>query len=179
MGPAEVDAETTVETNRLRWRYPPRDDGREGIGYAAVSFDRPIRRERSPPALRLEFNSTVGGLASNEPYRGFRHEWFRFRCGPPPAYEGSDTFEARVQPPGQWEGFSAYYETRGAQRRFVVELRGVETQGTIVVPVVFDPQEETLPTRLSCSFAAQVSRPGPFGKTVRVAADGTLELDFE
>lgn len=175
-GPVEVDTESTVEDDGITWEYPPREADREGIGYASVTVDRPVRRERLPPALGLECNSTVGGIASSDPYRGYRPDWVRFRIGPPPAYEGHDSFEVRVEPPGQWKGFSAYYE-RGARRRFVVELREVDTQGTILVPAVFDPGTNGLPERLHCSFAVQVSRPGAFGKTVRVADRGTLELD--
>lgn len=175
-GPTRVDAETTVEADEIRWRYPPREGDRDGIGYAAVETRGQRRRER-PPALRLTFNSTVGGLAASEPYRGYRADWFRFRIAPPPDYEGRGTFAVRVEPPGQWEEFSAHYDVEGARRWFVTELRDVDTQGTILVPAVFDPGMTALPDRLRCAVTVQVSRPGPLGKTVRVDDAGSLALD--
>lgn len=175
--PARIDATATVEDDEIRWAYPPTDGDREGIGYAAVSFDRLVRRDRTAPAMRLECNSTIGGLASSVPYRNYRPDWFRFRIAPPASYASRTGFAVRVEPPGQWEGFGAYYDTRGGRRWFVAELRGVDTQGTIIVPVVFDPQGESLPTSLHCSFTVQASRPGPLGKTVRATGDGTLDVE--
>ncbi len=176
-GPARIDATRSAEENDLSWEYPPTEGDDEGIGYAAVEYDGLVRRERLPPAMRLECNSTIGGIASSEPYRGYEPDWFRFRFGPPAAYEGSDTFEVRVQPPGQWEGFGAYYEFEGATRWFVIELRNVGTQGTILVPAVFDPGAKALPDRLHCSFAVRASRPGALGRTVRVDGRGVLDLN--
>ena len=85
----------------------------------------------------------------------------------------------RVEPPGQWEGFAAYYDVQGSVRRTTVELREVDTQGTIQIPAVFDPGADPLPDRLHCSFTVQASRPGLLGKTVRVADRGTLPLPTE
>jgi len=76
--PDQIDTETTVENERVLWRYPPREGDTEGTGYAAVEVEQVIQREYSTPLLRFNFNSTVGGLASNEPYKGYRPEhWFR------------------------------------------------------------------------------------------------------
>lgn len=176
-GHATAEAEAIVETNRIRWEYPPTEGDSEGIGYAAVSVEGLVRRQRLPPALRLAFNSTVGMLASGEGYEGYEPDWFRFRVEPPYGYERLNSFEVRVEPPGQWEGFSAYYDRQGVHRRFFLELRDVDTEGTILVPAVFDPGAGALPERLRCSFAVQVSRPGPLGKTVRVSGTETLEVD--
>jgi hypothetical protein len=177
-GPERLDAERTVEDGEreLRWQYPPRDGDRDGIGYADVVVDRRLRRTSLPPALRLTLTSTVGGIAASEPYRNYRPDWFRFRLWPPRTYEATLHHSVRVAPPGQWEGFSTYYDIRGDVRRTTVELRNVETRGTIEIPAVFDPGVARLPDRLHCSFTLQASGPGPFGKTVRVTGRGTLPL---
>mgnify|MGYP000510096038 CR=1 FL=1 len=176
-GPETVDAETTVEDDRVLWRYPRRDGDQEGIGYAAVTADRLLHRERLPPTLRLEFNSTVGGLAASDPYRGFHPDWFRFRIRPPGDYAARLQYAVRVEPPGQWEGFGASYDIQTGVREFSVELRDVDTQGTILIPAVFDPVIDDLPRQLHCSFTVQASRPGVFGETVRVRDSATLPLD--
>lgn len=173
-GPSQIDAETTVEDARVVWRYPPREGDKEGIGYAAVEIDRVIRREDSRPLLQLSFNSTVGRLASNEPYKGYRPDWFRFRIWPPSSYEGRLGYQFRVEPPGQWEEFSAYYDIQGSARHSIIELQEVNTQGTIIIPAVFDPRMQSLPDQLHCSFTIQASRPGLLGKTVRVSDQASL-----
>jgi hypothetical protein len=126
--------------------------------------------------MHLTFNSTIGGIASNEPYEGYRLDWFRFRIRPPATYDGRINHHVRIEPPGQWEDFSTYYDTRGGTRRTTVELRNADTQGTIIVPAVFDLGTNPLPDRLHCSFTVQASRPGVFGKTVRVAGRGSLPI---
>lgn len=177
--PAQLDTETTVERDpdpRLLWRYPPREDDREGIGYAAVEADRIIQQENRPSAIYLNFNSTIGRLASSKPYKGYHPDWFRFRIWPPATYQGRVNHHVRVEPPGQWEDFSTYYDMQGNVRRTTVELRNVETQGTIMIPAVFDSGNNQLPDRLHCSFTVQASRPGILEKTIRVADQGTLQL---
>jgi hypothetical protein len=176
-GPTRIDAESTVEDDRIVWRYPPRPDDGDGIGYAAVEAEPRARPGGAPPVLRLEFNSTVGGVAASEPYGGYRPDWFRFRVWPPTAYGGRLQYEVRVGPPGQWEEFSAYYDIRGGVRQFTAELRDVETRGTVLVPAVFDPGVDSLPRRLHCSVAVQVSRPGLTGETVRISGRETLDLE--
>ena len=178
-GARTLDAETTVERDadpRVRWRYPPREGDADGIGYAAVEATRVRRRTIREPALRLVFNATVGGTTAGEPYRGYRLERFRFRVRPPGNYEGRTDYHLRVEPPGQWEGFGAHYDLRGGIRRTTVELRNVDTQGTITIPAVFDPATDSLPETLHCSFTLRASRPGVFGKTARVTEEGTLPL---
>lgn len=179
-GPTQLGVETTVETEqdpRLLWQYPQRDGDADGVGYAAVAVDRVIRRENRPLAMHLEFNSTVGNIASAEPYKGYRLEWFRFRIRPPTTYDGRINHRVRVEPPGQWEGFSARYDIRGSARRTTVELRDVDTQGTITVPAVFESGTDSLPDRLHCSFTVQASRPGLFGETVRATGRDTLPIE--
>jgi len=122
-GPDHTDAETTVEDKRVLWRYPPRERETEGIGYAAVEIDRVVQRDDSAPLLRLNFNSTVRGLASSEPYKGYHPDWFRFRVWPPSSYEGRLGYQFRVEPPGQWNEFSAYYDIQGSVRHSIVELQ--------------------------------------------------------
>ena len=174
-----MDVETVVERDRdprVRWEYPPGDDA-EGIGYGAVEGDRSSRGEEPPSAVRLEFNSTVGGIAASEPYQGYRADWFRFRVRPPTDYEDRLTYDLRVAPPqGGWEGLGAWYDVQGGARRTTVELRDVGSQGTILIPAVFDPPSAGLPDRLHCSFSVQASRPGALGKTVRASGRGPLPL---
>ena len=168
-GPAELDVETTLERGqnpRLLWEYPPRDGDADGIGYGEVEIDR-IREGE----MRLTFNSTIGGIASEEPYTGYRPDWFRFRIRPPEAYESRLNYVVRVEPPGQWEGFSAYYDVGSTVRETIVALHGVDTQGTIRIPAVFESEASSLP---HCAFAVQASRPGVLGRTVRAAARDTL-----
>jgi len=41
--PTQLNAETTVEADsdpRVLWKYPSREDDKEGLGYAAVEVDR-------------------------------------------------------------------------------------------------------------------------------------------
>jgi len=172
-----LDAEATVEGDgEIRWQYPPRDGDRDGLGYAGVAVDRRRRRASLPPALRLTLDSTVGGIAASEPYRGYRLDRVRFRLWPPTTYEATLHHSVRVAPPGQWEDFSTYYDVRGDVRRTTVELRKVETQGTVEIPAVFDPGAAPLPDRLHCSFTLRASRPGLLEKTVRVTGRGTLPL---
>mgnify|MGYP006300337449 CR=1 FL=1 len=177
--PVRLDTEKTVATDDdpvLLWRYPSREDEEEGIGYAAVELTR-IRRDNShPSALDLTFNSTVGGIASSEPYRGYRADWFRFRIWPPTTYEGRLDHRVRVEPPGQWHGFSLYYDIRGTIRHTVIELRDVDTQGTIIIPAVFDPSMNGLPDHLHCAFTVRASRPGLLGRSIRVSDTGKLPL---
>ncbi|WP_255151949.1 hypothetical protein [Halorarius halobius] len=178
-GPVEMDAETTAEPGELQWQYPPREGDRDGVGYASIDTDRRERAGSRPPVLGLRFNATVGDIAASEPYRGYETDWFRFSVRPPRSYEGRLNYEMRVQPPGQWEEFGAYYDIEAGTRTFTTELRSVDTEGTIIVPAVFDPGVEALPESLYCTFTVQASRSGPLGKTVRASDDGTLELDAE
>lgn len=173
-----LDAERTDEAGdgELRWQYPARDGDRDGIGYAGIAVDRRLRRQSLPPAIRLTLTSTVGGIAASEPYRNYRLDRVRFRLWPPETYEATLHHSVRVAPPGQWEGFSTYYDIRGDVRRTTVELRNVETQGTVEIPAVFDPGAAPLPDRLHCSVTLRASDPGVLGKTVRVAGRGTLPL---
>ena len=173
-----LDAESTVEGGEeIRWQYPPRDGDRDGLGDAGVAVDRRLRRASLPPALRLTLDSTVGGIAASEPFRDYRLDSVRFRLWPPTRSEAALHHSVRVAPPGQWDGFSASYDLRGDIRRTTVELRNVETQGTVEIPAVFDPGAAPLPDRLHCSFALRASRPGFLGKTVRVVGRETLPLD--
>lgn len=179
-GPTRLDAETTVEDGpdpRVLWQYPPRDGDEAGIGYAEVAVDRVIQAEERPSAIHVTFNSTVGAAGSSEQDGGYRPDWFRFRLWPPASYESRINHRVRVEPPGQWEGFSTYYDIQGTVRRTTVELRDVDTRGTIQIPAVFVPGANPLPDRLHCSVTVQASRPGLLGETVRVAERGTLELD--
>jgi len=175
-GPTEYGTETSVTDGRVLWRYPPREDDRDGIGYAAVEAERRERRGDLPPVLRLRFNSTVGRLAASDPYRGYEPDWFRFRVWPPGDYDGRLDYHFRAEPPGQWDGFSTRYDVRGAVKQAVVRLDDVNTQGTIVVPAVFDPGLNPLPGELRCSFTVQASRPGLLGRTVRVTDSATLDV---
>jgi hypothetical protein len=178
-GPTKLDAEATVDRNddpQVRWRYPPREGDADGIGTAAVALDRIVRRERTSPAVALTLSSTVGGIAASEPYRGYRLDWFRVRIWPPTGYDGRLNHEVRVAPPGQWDGFTARYEIRGEVRHTIVELRDVDSQGTIQIPAVFDPGGADLPDRLHCSVTVQASRSGPVGRTVRVTGRETLPI---
>ena len=177
--PRQLDAETTIETDgdpRVLWEYPPREDDKEGIGYAAVEVDRVIQSAGQRPQMHLSFNSTIGSIASSPPYKGFQADWFRFRIWPPTAYEGRLNHEVRVAPPGQWEEFATYYELQGSVRQTIVELRSANTQGTIQIPAMFDPGAAPLPERLHCSFTVQASRPSFLGETVRVSGQDTLPL---
>ncbi|AFK19091.1 hypothetical protein E6P09_09930 [Haloferax mediterranei ATCC 33500] len=179
-GPEHVGAETTVQDGQnpeIRWRYPRREGDKDGIGYAAVEVKRVTRPEDHFPTLSLRFNSTIGGLAASDPYEGYHPDWFRFRFEPPSSYEAAASYEARVEPPGQWDGFSAYYDLGSTVKQTVVELKNVQTQGTIFVPVVFAPSAKSIPSSLYCRFTVQASRPGFGGKTVRASGDGNLPLD--
>ncbi|PSP46010.1 hypothetical protein BRC63_00240 [Halobacteriales archaeon QH_10_70_21] len=177
--PERMDTETVVERDgnpQIRWEYPPRDDA-DGVGYAAVRTDRFVGEGARRSAVRLEFNSTVGRIAAADPYRGYRADWFRFRVRPPTDYEDRLTYDLRVAPPqGGWEGLGAWYDVQGGARRTTVELRDVGSQGTILIPAVFDPPSAGLPDRLHCSFSVQASRPGAFGRTVRASGRGSLPL---
>ncbi|RDZ64947.1 hypothetical protein C5B90_00850 [Haloferax sp. Atlit-12N] len=185
LGPERVGAETTVRDGsglgspEILWRYPRREGDEDGIGYAAVEARRVDRLEGRFPTLSLQFNSTVGGLAADEPYEGYRLDWFRFRFEPPSSYEQATSYAARVEPPGQGEGdgFSTYYDRESTTKRTVIELRDVQMQGTIIVPVVFAPTTESLPKTLYCQFTVQATRPGVAGKTVRASGEGNLPLD--
>lgn len=179
-GPDELATETEVEDDqdpRVVWRYPPREGETDGIGYAAVEAKYATRSGDDASPVRLTFNSTVGGIASSEPYEGYHQDWFRFRIWPPSSYEGRLAHEVRVEPPGQWEGFSAYYDVDAAVRRTTVELRDLGRQGTIEIPAVFDPTGNPLPDRLHCSFTVQASRSGHFGNAVRVSDRDDLPLE--
>lgn len=178
-GPENVDSVSSTETDQILWRYPATEDGSDGIGYAAVEFVRLIHREQGPSAIRLQLNSTVGGIAASEPYTGYRLDWFRFRLQLPRAYRANNHLEMRVEPPGQWEDFSVYYDMQGGSRQFVVELRNVDSQGSIFVPVVLDPQTKALPERVWCSVTVQTSRPGIFGETVQANGEGSLSIPVE
>jgi len=172
-----LDAESTVEGGEeIRWQYPPRDGDRDGLGDAGVAVDRRLRRASLPPALRLTLDSTVGGIAASEPFRDYRLDSVRFRLWPPTRSEAALHHSVRVAPPGQWDGFSASYDLRGDVRRTTVELRNVETQGTVEIPAVFDPGAAPLPDRLHCSFTLRASSPKLLEKTVRVTERATLPL---
>lgn len=175
-GPERLDVESTVETDttpRVLWEYPPREGEQDGIGYAEVEVDWIRRRNGDPRVIRLTFNSTVGGLAASEPYTGYRPDWFRFRIRPSTSRINYRTY---VEPPGQWEGFSAYYDRQGGVRRTTVELRDVGTRGTIQIPARLSLGGDSLPDGLHCSFTARVSRPGLFGESVRVSGRDTLRF---
>lgn len=174
--PPRIDAASAAEPGRLLWTYPPEEDDREQIGYASVVAERSTRHgSGDSPALDVELNSTVG-MAGGNSDDGYRPDWFRFRVRPPTDYEGHAGFTMRVEPPGQFEGFSAYYDRQGVNRWCTVELREVDTRGTIITPVVFDSPVDTLPDRLHCEFTARISQSGPLGKTARIAESAVLDI---
>lgn len=176
VGPASVSATTAIEDGRIRWDYPPREDGEDGAGYASISAERVRDREGGRSQLRLTFNSTVGDSVASVPYRGYQQEWFRFRIRPPNAFDRHFGYRVLVEPPGQWEEFETRYDTEGGVRVFELSLEAIGTDGTISVPALFEGGEEGLPDRLHCSFTVQASRDGRFGKTLRASGRGTLEL---
>lgn len=175
-GPEELDTETTTESDRIVWRYPPRDGDVDGIGYASFEVDRLLGLSDATPMVRLECNSTVGQIAADDPYREFQMDWFRFTIWPPKEYEGRYQYHAWAEPPGQWDTFASTYDITGNVRRFTVELRDLAARGTILVPILFDPGGPPLPDRLHCSMTVQASRPGWVRKSVRVSDTGTLDL---
>lgn len=179
-GPAHLDAETTVERGehpRLRWQYPPGESESETTGYATVDADQVVQRNDRPSMINLTFNSTIGQNTPRRPEKTYRLDWFRFRIWPPATYEGRINHDVRVEPPGQWEGFSTRYHIRDTVRRTTVELRNIDTQGTITIPAVFDPGPNRLPDRLHCSFTVQASSPGVLGRTIRVSDRDELPLE--
>lgn len=178
-GPERLDIETTVtdgEDPRVHWDYPPRDGDRDGIGYAHVAPRWIDRTENDHPDLALRFSSTIGGSAGGQDAPTYRPDWIRFGIRPPTDYPGRLTHAVRVEPPGQWDGFSASYDVEGGVRHTTVELRDLRTRGTIRIPAVFDPGGDPLPDRLHCSFAVQASQDGVFGRTVRASDQATLPL---
>ncbi len=177
--PERLAVETTVEEGqhpRVLWEYPTREDDADGIGYAAVEVNRIVARESRSPELRLNFNSTIGRIASDPPYEGYHPDWFRFQIWPPVTYGGALNYEFRVEPPGGFDGFSTDYETRSQVRRSTVELDHVGTQGTIQIPAVLDPGGNPRPDQLHCSFTVQASRSGFLGNTVRVTDQAVLPV---
>lgn len=178
--PVRLDAETIVERGehpRIRWQYPSGESDTESIGYAMAEADQVIRRTDRPSAIRLNFNSTGGQNGRSGQEKEYRLDWFRFRVWPPAAYEGRINHDVRVEPPGQWEDFSTHYDIQDTVRRTTVELRNIDTRGTITIPAVFDPGASRLPDRLHCSFTVQASRPGALGKSIRVGGQGLLSFE--
>jgi hypothetical protein len=173
---AAVDVAARIDDGRLIWDYPARavdgDGSDDGIGYAAVGFEAsdPSGPEQpADPVLRFGLNSTVGGIAADEPFEGYRADRFRFRIGLPPDYEDAASLEAFVQPTS-WPELTTTYGYRGSSRELVVCAPEVGTAGTITVAGGFRPAGATLPRRLTCGFEVRASRPTPFGRSV-VAAD--------
>jgi hypothetical protein len=176
--PETLAVETSVtegEDPSIHWTYPSQEGDNAGIGHADVSLQRIRTAEHRHPDLVLQFGSTVGGHAS-VPSSDFRPDWLRFEVWPPRDYPGRLDHSVRVEPPGQWAAFSTSYDIQGGTRRTAIELRNVDTQGTIQIPAVFDPSDHSLPDRLHCSFAAQVSQDGVFGRTARVRDEATLPI---
>lgn len=174
--PSDVDAAETDESGELVWQYPEAavDSDSEGIGYASVSYedDRPAD---GPGTLQFRLNTTVGSIAASEEYADYEADWTRFRLGPPTAYAAAHQFEMWVRPPSSPEVIAGY-EHRAGRRELVVELREIDTGGTITLPVVFDPVDEQPPERFHCSFTAQASEPGVFGEVVRASGRGVVDV---
>ena len=106
-GPDELDARTVTTDGELVWVYPaevPSADSGDaegewdanGIGYGSIGLETATGTAKYGHLLRFDLNSTVGGIASGEPYENYEADWFRFRLGPPPGYDGG--FEAYVTP---------------------------------------------------------------------------------
>lgn len=175
-GPRDVDTVETGDSRERVWQYPAADveEHDSGIGYASVTFEGERPDDRTPPSLEFTLNTTVGGIAATDEYDAYEADWARFRLGPPADYDATHQYRMWVQPP-PWPGIRTQYENQGARRDLVVELPDIDGEGTITLPVVFDPVE-TLPDRVRCSVTVQASAPGTFGESVRATGRGTIDL---
>jgi hypothetical protein len=177
-GPQSLSTEVIQDdADRIAWGYPPVEGDGDGIGYVALERQREIHPGGSP-AMLFQFNSTVAEFSTVESYNEYEADWFEARIRTPIDYQqehGPTTM--RVEPPGQWDGFRTYYDRTATHRELVLELRSIDTKGTIQVPFVLDPVTDQLPAALHCSFTVQASKPGWFGETIRASDSGRLVFD--
>jgi hypothetical protein len=176
---AEVNVATRSENARIHWDYPARavegEADSDGIGYAAMrfrAFDAVGSEQSADPVLTFRLNSTVGGIAAGESFRGYQADWFRFRLGIPRTYDNLASLRAFVHP-NQWPEIQTTYGYQGPRRDLVVYAPEVNTDGTITVEGRFRPSSPTLPRQLYCGFVVHASRPGLFGRSV-LATDSEL-----
>lgn len=169
-GPESLSTEVIEQSDRrLAWQFPATEGDADGIGYLSVSRRR-VRASDSVPSARFRINATI--LADD-----YRHDWFRVRLHAPQQYQqqhGPCSF--LVEPPGQWEQFRTFYRYTGAARELVIELRGIETEGTIHFPVVLRAVTGPLPDALRCAFTVQAKESGWLGKTMRADDSGTFTV---
>ncbi|MFC6736106.1 hypothetical protein ACFQEQ_07625 [Halolamina salina] len=177
-GPRRVDAVDTGGERELVWQYPAAEveEHDDGVGYGSVTFEGDRSSDGGSGRLAFELNTTVGGIAATEAYTDYEADWARFRLGPPNAYTATHPFEMWVQPPTGGFDLRTGYDHRAGRRELVVELPGIDTGGTITLPVLFDPSDDAVPDLFHCSFTVEASEPGAFGETVRASSRGTIEI---
>lgn len=168
VGVEQLATETRTDTGELSWRFPrDGDDGRE-VGYAELRFRR--RAGGSDRLAALEFNATV------VPDGDLELDRYRARVGVPPEYarrHGSPEFH--VSPPS-WGRFRTESERAGAVRGLSFDHRGVDTAGSLLVPVVVDAGSEPFPTAFTCEFAVWASESGWLGRRVVASDRGRLSV---
>ena len=168
----DVDVATRTDGATILWDYPARavenDDDNDGIGYAAIrlrAFDTAGPEQPAEPVLTFRLNSTVGGIAAGEGFKGYEADWFRFRLGIPRSYDDLAGLRAFVHP-NQWPEIQTTYGYHNSRRDLVVHAPEVHSDGTITVAGRFRPSSTALPRQLYCGFEVRVSRPGLLGRSV-------------
>lgn len=174
-GPESLSTERIQnDAERIAWQYPPTEGDTDGIGYVALDHRRELTVNGSP-AAKFVLNTTVAEFSTVESYNEYELDRFQARVRTPTKYQQEHgRVEMLVEPPGQWDGFRTAYELTGTHRELVVELREVNTEGTIQIPFVLYPGTDPLPAALHCSFTVRASKPGWRGKPVEVSDGGRL-----
>lgn len=171
--PEQINAERTIKPDEIHWEYPPLDNA-DGIGYARVELSRVRDPKRSSTVYQFDLNSTVGGPAASEPYKGYQADWFEFRIGPPAEYASQHNLETWVQPP-PWPEVRLRYDRKDGWKQTIVEVKDLNDDGTISFPLQFAPIGSPSPNRFHCSFEVQASKGGLLEKSVRATGHGILE----
>jgi hypothetical protein len=174
-GPESLSTELIQnDAERIAWQYPPTEDDTDGIGYVALDYRREITHDASP-AAKFVLNTTVAEFSTVDSYNQYELDRFRARIRTPTEYQQEHgRVQMLVEPPGQWDGFHTAYERTGTHRELVVQLREVDTKGTIQIPFVVDSGPDPLPPALHCSFTVRAAKPGWLGKTIAVSDSGRL-----
>ncbi|SDM21329.1 hypothetical protein SAMN04487949_1296 [Halogranum gelatinilyticum] len=177
--PEQHDRLTTTQfedsSERIAWDFQTAS-AEYRTGYAALRLQRRLDDgdADTPDPTLFQFNASLD--LDND----FEFDWYRARISTPTDYHqryGDVTY--RVTPPGQWEDFCVYFQRHATRRELVVEHRGVDTEGTILTPVVVNPVTDPFPPALRCQFTLQASKSGAFGRTIRIADSGQLVFESE
>jgi hypothetical protein len=168
VGRDALSTEERVDEREVSWQFPRTDGDAEGVGYAELRFRRRVAGD--------DWLASLAFTASLSPHTDLELDRYRAHVGVPSDYALRHALpEFHVSPPS-WGRFETEYERVGGVRGLSFDHRGVDTAGTLRVPLVVDTGARPFPPAFTCDFAVWASEPGWTGRRVVASDRGRLSV---